>query len=267
MEELVSIIMPSYNCGQFVEATIRSVQAQTYQNWEIIFVDDCSTDDTIAKVAAISKNEKRIHMYQNTSNSGAAVSRNNALREAKGRWIAFLDSDDLWDPNKLEKQIEFMVENGYSFSYTCYQEIDSSSNPTGVFVSGPLHISKQGMYNFCWPGCLTVMYDSSIIGLLQIEDIKKNNDYAMWLKICQKVDCYLLAECLAMYRRGRVGSVSSHGIITMIRWHYRLWHEAEQRDVITSLWFTGVNLIYGFYKKLKYVKQLELKKSSKIDNW
>ena len=254
-KDLVSIIMPSYNCGRFVEETIRSVQAQTYQNWEIIFVDDCSTDDTIRKVSTMRDGDKRIHLYQNIFNMGAAISRNNALREARGRWIAFLDSDDMWEPTKLEKQVRFMEENGYAFSYTCYQEIDSNSKTTGVMVSGPKHVTKQGMYNFCWPGCLTVMYDATKIGLIQIEDIKKNNDYAMWLKVCKKADCYLLDECLARYRRGRAGSVSSHGIVTMIRWHYKLWREAEKRNAIASLWFTGINLVCGFYKKLKYVKR------------
>jgi glycosyltransferase involved in cell wall biosynthesis len=258
-DDLVSIIMPSYNCGEFVEETIRSVQAQTYQNWEIIFIDDSSTDDTIRIVSSLREKDERIHLYQNVHNSGAAVSRNNALREAKGKWIAFLDSDDLWEPTKLEKQVRFMEDNGYMFSYTGYQEIDSESRPTGVIVSGPKHITKRGMYSFCWPGCLTVMYDASRIGFIQIEDIKKNNDYAMWLKVCKKSDCYLLDECLAKYRRGRVGSVSSQSIMTMIGWHYKLWHEAEGKGSISSLWHTGVNLVYGFYKKLKYVNKGEAK--------
>lgn len=252
----MSIIMPSYNCGEFVKETISSVQAQTYQNWEIIFMDDCSTDDTIKRVSKMRSQDSRIHIYQNISNMGAAVSRNNALREAKGRWIAFLDSDDLWDPEKLEKQIHFMEENDYAFSYTGYQEIDEDSKETSVFVSGPKHISKRGMYAFCWPGCLTVMYDAEKIGLVQIADIKKNNDYAMWLNVCKKADCYLLDECLAKYRRGRKGSVSSHGISTMIKWHYKLFREAEGMGAIPSLWHTGINLVCGFYKKLKYVKKV-----------
>ena len=254
--DLVSIIMPSYNCGEFVNETIRSVQAQTYQNWEIVFIDDCSTDDTIAKVSALSNKDERIHLFQNHSNQGAAVSRNKALKEAKGRWIAFLDSDDLWEPTKLEEQIKFMEENGYAFSYTGYQEIDCESNSTGVTVSGPKHVTKRGMHNFCWPGCLTVMYDATKIGLIQIEDIKKNNDYAIWLKVCKKADCYLLDNSLARYRRGRAGSVSSHSIKTMIGWHYKLWHEVEKKNVIASLFLTAVNLLFGFYKKVKYVKRI-----------
>lgn len=254
---LVSIIMPSYNCGNYVEETIRSVQAQNYQNWEIIFVDDCSMDDSIQKVKALQDDDKRIRVFQNKGNMGAAISRNNALREAKGRWIAFLDSDDLWEPIKLEKQIRFMEENGYPFSYTEYQEIDEEGKTTGVVVTGPKHITKKGMYNFCWPGCLTVMYDREQIGDIQIEDIKKNNDYAMWLKVCKKADCHLLPEVLAKYRRGRVGSVSTHGIRTMIGWHYKLWHEAERKSPVVALWYTGVNLLFGLYKKLKYVKHVQ----------
>lgn len=113
MGELVSIITPVYNCDKFIAETINSVIAQTYINWELIIVDDCSTDDTENVVRSFQ--DQRIHYYQNVVNSGAAVSRNRALREAKGRWIAFLDSDDLWLPNKLDRQIKFMVDNSVSF--------------------------------------------------------------------------------------------------------------------------------------------------------
>ena len=181
---LVSIIMPSYNTAPYIRATIQSVLDQTYQNWELIIVDDCSTDNTDEVVAFIK--DDRIRYFHNEKNSGAAVSRNSALREAKGRWIAFLDSDDLWMPEKLEKQISFMEKNGYSFSYTNYEEIDVEGNSTGVKVTGPKKVTKTGMFNYCWLGCLTVMYDRNVIGLIQIEDIKKNNDYAMWLKVCKK---------------------------------------------------------------------------------
>ena len=255
---LVSIITPTWACGRFIVETIRSVQAQTYKNWELLIQDDCSVDETAEVVRPFVETDSRIKYECNQKNSGAAVTRNNALRRAKGRWVAFLDSDDLWKPDKLEKQLRFMVENGYKFSYTAYQEIDGRSRETGVVVRGPEHVTKLFMYAFCWPGCLTVMYDREAIGPLQIEDIKKNNDYAMWLKVCRKADCYLLDEVLAKYRRGRAGSISTHGYGTMIRWHYRLWREAVGMNVVGSAFWTCVNLVCGVWKKLVYVKRYDI---------
>ena len=251
--DLVSIIMPSYNTAPYIKETIQSVLDQTYTNWELIIVDDCSTDNTEEVLATI--NDSRIRYFKNEKNSGAAVSRNKALRAAKGQWIAFLDSDDLWMSEKLEKQINFMKKNGYSFSYTNYEEIDVDGNKTGIKITGPKRITKTGMFNYCWPGCLTVMFDADKIGLIQIEDIKKNNDYAMWLKVCQKADCYLLDEYLAQYRKGRAGSVSTHSIKTMIGWHYKLYYEAENMGITRSLFNTGRNLLFGFYKKKRYVEK------------
>lgn len=250
---LVSIIMPSWNTADYILETIESVMAQTYQNWELIIVDDASTDNTLELLKTV--DDSRIKLFVNEVNSGAAVSRNKALREARGEWIAFLDSDDLWMPDKLEKQICFMDENGYHFSYTNYSEIDESGNRLGVTVTGPKHITKAGFYNYCWPGCLTVMYNRNYVGLIQIEDIKKNNDYAMWLKVCKKADCYLLDEELALYRRGRIGSISSHGIIKLIGWHYKLFREAEGENPLFAAFNTVRNMVFGFYKKKRYVKR------------
>lgn len=255
MNELVSIIMPSYNTARFLSETVASVLAQTYGNWELIVVDDCSVDDTDAVMAAFS--DPRIRYLKNEQNSGAAVSRNRALREAKGRWIAFLDSDDLWHPEKLERQIRFMEKTGCAFSYTSYSEIDEQSAPLGRLVGGPGRITKAGMFNYCWPGCLTVMYDASVIGLIQIADIRKNNDYAMWLKVCRKADCCLLNENLAQYRK-RSGSISRHSYRELVKWHYRLFRQAEAQGVVRSLVNTGRNLIFGLYKKFRFVKSVDV---------
>lgn len=252
MDDLVSIIMPSFNTGKYIVETIESVLAQTYKNWELIIVDDCSSDKT-DEIVSHFLIDKRIRYLKNEKNSGAAFSRNKALREANGKWIAFLDSDDIWMAEKLEKQLRFMKRKGYFFSYTNYEEIDTESVQTGVKVTGPRRITKTGMYNYCWPGCLTVMYDADKIGLIQIKNIKKNNDYAMWLKVCKKADCYLLDEYLAQYRKGRVGSISTNSIKTMIGWHYKLFREAEEQGRIRSIINTGRNLFFGFYKKHKYV--------------
>lgn len=250
-ENLVSIITPAYNSGNFITATIHSVLDQTYQNWELIIIDDCSTDNTKEIVTYFT--DFRIKYFKNPVNSGAAVSRNWALKEAKGRWIAFLDSDDLWAPDKLEKQINFMDKNNISFSYTNYIEIDENSKETGWEVTGPKKITKCGMYNYCWPGCLTVMYDALVVRQIQIANIKKNNDYAMWLKVIKRADCYLLSENLAKYRK-RSGSISNHNFTTMIKWHYMLFHDAEGMNTVTSYFMTFRNLFFGVIKKLFYVK-------------
>lgn len=256
MRELVSIIMPSYNTAKYIAESIRSILAQTYDNWELLIVDDCSTDNTDEIVTPFLSDE-RIKYFKNEKNSGAAISRNKALREAEGKWIAFLDSDDLWVPEKLEKQIKFMECNDYHFSYTNYEEIDEESQSLGRLITGPKKITKRKMYNYCWPGCLTVMYDSDFVGLIQIEDIKKNNDYAMWLKVCKKADCFLINEMLGQYRKGRNGSISSHSYKNLIRWHYKLFKEAEKGNSFVALWHTLCNLFFGVWKKIKYVKEIK----------
>ncbi len=249
-EDLVSIIMPSYNTERFIGMSIQSVIDQTYQNWELILVDDCSTDNTEKEV--LSFKDKRIRFLKNPVNVGAAITRNRALQEASGRWIAFLDSDDLWEKRKLEYQIKFMKKNGYHFSYTNYIEIDEQNHPSGIRVTGPKHITRKGMYQYCWPGCLTVMYDKDYVGDIQISNIRKNNDYAIWLKVIKKTECYLLNEYLAKYRK-RSGSISNLNYFALIQWHYRLFREAENKNVISSIFYTGLNLMFGVWKKIFYV--------------
>lgn len=253
INDLVSIIMPSFNTAQYIKESIESVLAQTYELWELIIVDDCSKDET-DKVVAPFLVDERIRYIKMDTNSGAAASRNRALRVAKGRYIAFLDSDDLWNCKKLEKQLEFMKNNNYCFTYTRYSEIDSNSKKRDIVVSGPRRITKFGMYSYCWPGCLTVMYDAKEIGLIQIKHIKKNNDYAMWLKIIEKENCYLLDEDLASYRK-REGSISNVRLITLIQWHYKLFREALEKGRIISGVLTFNNLIFGTYKKIRYVRK------------
>lgn len=250
--ELVSIVMPSYNCARFISESIKSIMAQTYANWELIIVDDCSTDDTESIVASFREN--RIRYIKNKKNSGAAVSRNRALREAKGRWVAFLDSDDVWLPDKLERQIEFMKRNNYDFSYHEYIEISEEGRELGISVSGKRHVGKFDMFSCCWPGCLSVMYDADKIGLIQIRDVRKNNDTAIWLKVIMKADCHLLPESLARYRR-RKGSITPPSLKARILWHYRLFRDAEQMNSVASAFWMCMNVLGNAYKKIFYVRR------------
>ena len=253
-EDLVSIITPTYNCGNYIEETINSVINQTYKNWEMIIIDDCSTDNTKSIVEEYQKKYPNIKYHILENNSGAAVARNMAIKMAKGKFIAFLDSDDLWDKEKLEKQINFMKQNDYNFTYTNYEEIDEKSNSINKFVTGPKKITKLGMYNYCWPGCLTVMYNAEKVGLIQIENLPKNNDYAIWLKVIKKSNCYLLDENLARYRI-RAGSISNNSKIKLIKYHYLLFRQGEKMNVISSTLNMIRNLFFGVIKKLMYVKE------------
>lgn len=253
MNELVSIIMPSYNTANYIGKSIESVLKQTYNNWELIIVDDSSNDNVDEVISKYIK-DNRIKFFKNKTNNGAAFSRNYALKMAKGRWIAFLDSDDLWTSDKLEKQIKFMKANNYKFTYTNYRTIDENSKDLNTVVSGPRKINKTKMYNYCYPGCLTVMYDSKGIGLVQIKNIKKNNDYAMWLQISKKADCYLLPECLAKYRI-RKESISHDALMKKIKSHYDLFKICDNRAPIIAFWFASWNMFYGILKKIYYVRK------------
>lgn len=254
MADLVSIITPTWNCAPFICETIKSVLAQTYKDWELIISDDCSTDNTYDVVEPYLAMDSRIKYIRNDHNSGAAVTRNNALRIAKGRWIAFLDSDDLWLPEKLKHQVRFMEENNYAFSYHEYTEMSEAGEDLGVYVSGKKRVSKFDMFACCWPGCLSVMYDAEKIGLIQINDIKKNNDTAMWLKVVRKAPCYLLKENLARYRRRKV-SITPKPLWKRIWAHYPLFHIAEEMNPLSATFWTLMNVVGNAYKKMFFVKK------------
>lgn len=255
MENLVSIIMPSFNTAKFIAESIRSVQSQTYTNWELLIVDDCSTDNTDDVVKDFLA-DTRIRYIKNEKNSGAALSRNRALREAKGRWVAFLDSDDLWHPEKLEKQIAFMEKNGYKFTCTDYR-IQLNGQWLPYIYTSPNKITEFKMKNYCYFSTITVMYDREYVGLVQIENVRKNNDYAMWLKVIKKANCYRLPECLSSYIKHE-GSISSGSKLKLIKHHYIMWHVAEHKSPIAAWVLTFRNLFWGTIKKIVYKKKINV---------
>ncbi len=255
VDGLVSIIMPSWNTERFISETIQSVINQTYKNWELIIVDDCSTDNTDAVVASFK--DDRIKYLHNVKNSGAALTRNKAMREARGEWIAFLDSDDLWTPDKLEKQVRFMNENGYVLSYTEYEKIDEEDNALNIYVTGPEKVNKRKMYNYDYIGQLTMMYSAKYFGLIQIKDIKKNNDYAIRLQLFKKPDteAFLLKENLAKYRV-RKKSISHDKLSKKLKSHFDLFHMCDEKPAIVALWYACWNMFYGVLKKKNYEKKI-----------
>ncbi len=252
MNDLVSIITPSYNCAKYIGETIQSVLNQTYTNWEMLIVDDCSTDNTEEVVKSFG--DHRIRYLRNEKNSGAAVSRNYALREAKGRWMAFLDSDDMWMPEKLERQIAFMEENGYHFSCTKRVLCREDGTLTDIYATSPAHVTPFMMRNYCWVASYTVMYDKDVVGLIQIADLKKRNDYAMWLRVIEKCDCYYLDEVLAIHRK-RPGSISNAKYTVLIKHLYILYRKDRGYGVIRATWRTARNVLFGVAKRIFYRKK------------
>jgi glycosyltransferase involved in cell wall biosynthesis len=257
--------MLSHNSAQFVEESVRSVMAQTYQNWELLFVDDNSKDNTITQIMSLKDEAKirkedytfidRIQVSKTVSDRGEAVNRNRALKEAQGRWIAFLDVGDVWTPDKLEKQIRFMEENGYSFSYTEYGLMNNKSQNRGLVVSGKEHVTYQDMLKCCWPAYLTVMFDAEKVGKFRLHNTRRNNDYALWLAISERNDCYLLSENLATMRTP-YGVFSRFLKTDKIKWRYEVYRIEEDLGPITSFFYTIRNGWNGIMKWMKYVKRV-----------
>lgn len=246
MKTLVSIITPVYNSEKTIASTIESVLNQTFKNFEMIIVDDVSNDNTIEIIKEYQKKDSRIKLIVLNKNSGASVARNMALKEAKGRYIAFLDGDDLWKVDKLEKQLKFMKDKHCAFSYTDYEYMDENSNLLGIIRKCPKKVSYLKMLLGDSIGCLTVMYDTTKVGNIQIPNIKKRNDYALWCKILKEIRIgYKFNEVLAIYRKSDK-SLSSGKKISLLKYHYEMHRKVNNFNPILSLFFTftnGVNFI------------------------
>lgn len=234
---LVSVIMPTYNCAKFIPESINSVIAQTEKNWEIQIVDDCSSDNTKEVLEPYLKKYSNIHYYCLSRNSGPAVARTEAIRRATGKYVAFLDSDDLWTPDKLEKQIKFMQSTGATFSCGGYACMNESGKPLHYAFIPPDKTDYKMCIRLSNPiGNLTVMYDEEALGKFEIPPIRKRNDFALWLQILKKTRyCYGMTDIIGTYRMGRKNSVSNNKF-RQIKYHWQLYHVIEKHGVVRSLY-------------------------------
>ena len=233
-EKLVSVITPTYNCAKFLPRTIESVQSQTYRNWEMIIVDDCSQDDTKEIVEEYMKDDIRIKYYTLEINSGAAVARTTAMRLANGSYMAFLDSDDIWLPDKLERQIEWMNENGYTFSCTAYEQIDEDDKSLGKIIRVVKKVDYNRLLLDCPVGNSTVVYDVEKMGKFKVPNIRKRNDDALWLQMLKR-EKYIwgMPDVLMKYRIRR-NSISSNKL-KVIKYHWILYREIEHLSASRSI--------------------------------
>ena len=247
MSDKVSIIMPTYNSSKFISKAIDSVIAQSYQNWELLVVDDCSTDDTYSIIKAYTECDPRIILLQTDYNVGAAGARNKALKNATGRYIAFLDSDDVWFAQKLEHQIAFMKINNYAFSCTAYNKIDEKDNDLN-FIVPSINVDYNGMLKRC-PGNSTVIYDSQVIGAQQVPLIKRRNDYVLWLQIIKIVkEIYGLDEVLSSHRV-REKSLSSSKV-KLLKYQWTVYRIIEKQPFVKSIYL----VVYQIFKSLFKIK-------------
>ena len=232
--EKVSVVMPAYNCEKYIKKSIASVISQTYQNWELLVCDDCSTDGTRAVVEALAEKEPRIKYYKIPENVGASEARNFGIEKATGRYIAFLDSDDTWHPNKLEKQLEFMHGKNCVLSCTAYEYVNENGEKTGRTVK-PF---KKADYNRCLfvgncVGNSTAIYDTAKHGKVYVPLIRKRNDFALWLQILKKGETvYGMPDVFTSYCNRR-DSLSKNKL-GLIKYHWQLYRDIEKLSFVKS---------------------------------
>lgn len=256
METLVSIITPTYNSEAFIAETIQSAQAQTFPNWELVIVDDCSTDNTAAVVRSFSEQDARISFYQLQRNSGAGVARNQAVDLARGQYIAFLDSDDLWKPKKLEKQLQFMQETAQPFAFSFYECIDEDGNPLHLQVRAPQRLYYLQLFFCNFVGNLTGIYDTKFFGKIPISGIRKRQDWMVWLTVLRKMrSAQVMPESLAYYRV-RKNSISSSKW-KLLQHNFAVYRQFHQFNVFVSLCCMLCFLFVQLVVKPFYIKKLK----------
>ncbi|HIC32028.1 MAG TPA: glycosyltransferase family 2 protein [Flavobacteriaceae bacterium] len=257
MQPLVSIITPMYNSEKFILKTIGSVVNQTYTNWELILIDDRSTDNTIKIVEDFKSKYANIKLLQNDTNLGAAKSRNKAILEAKGDYIAFLDADDLWKPNKLDLQIQFMQTHNCDVSFSSYEQIDENGKPLYKLVQALPKLTYNKYLKTNYIGNLTGMYNAKTLGKITSPDLRKRQDWLLWLAAVKKSGKPALGiqKSLAYYRV-RNNSISSNKI-EMLKYNYLVYKKGLGFSTIKSLYRMLIFLREQFMVKSKLITKIK----------
>ena len=255
MSELVSIITPTYNAEKFITETLKSVQNQTYQNWEMILVDDASTDKTVKIISDFAEKDSRIKLFKLEKNSGNGFARNIALEKAIGKYIAYLDADDLWFPNKLEKQIAFLKENNLHFTFSFYDCIDEEGNSLNRRVEAPINLTYDELFFCNYVGNLTAIYDADYFGKIVIEATQKRQDWRLWLTILKQIQVTKpVPESLAFYRI-RKDSISSSKF-KLIKHNFGVYREFHGFNFVFSVLLMVRFLFTQLIIKPRYIKKL-----------
>lgn len=246
MADVVSIITPVYNAAHYLEETVRAVIAQSYPAWELVLVDDASTDSSLQLARALSKEDGRIRVHALPENGGAAVCRNKGIELSGGRFIAFCDADDIWNPAKLSLQIPFMKQKNAALSHTGFEIVDETVDTGTVaqdarIVLPPLAVDYRRMLISNYMQCSTVIYDAGRIGKQYFPPLRKRQDYALWLKLLRGVPCaYGLRENLLTYRK-RHGSLS-RPLYRNLHYNYLVFRQSEGFGPLRSAACVGCNV-------------------------
>lgn len=248
----VSIITPSFNSEHYITDTIESVINQTFQNWEMIIVDDCSNDNSVAIIEEYCLKDSRIKLFRLDENLGSGKVRNICIEKASGRYLAFLDSDDYWAVDKLEKQISFMKANNFVFTYTQYFEFQSTTGQVKTLIKCPDKVTysmilRDGGYL----GCLTVVYDTNFFGKRKMPEIRKRQDWALWIKMLKEIDCaHGILEPLAYYRTGNTSL--SKNKIKLVKHNFMVYRKELGMSFFESFYRMSIFLINYFLFKPGY---------------
>ena len=254
MSELVSIITPTFNAEKYVRATLQSVVDQSYQNWEMILVDDASTDQTVKIIEDFAQKDNRIKLFKLDRNSGNGFARNVALEKATGKYIAYLDADDIWLPQKLEKQIKFLKDNNLPFTFSFYDCIDEEGNALNRRVEAPLNLTYNQLFFCNYVGNLTAIYDADFFGKIVIEATQKRQDWRLWLTILKQIQSTKpVPEPLAFYRI-RNDSISSSKF-KLIKHNFGVYRDFHGFNFVFSVLLMTRFLFTQLIIKPEYIKK------------
>lgn len=252
---LVSVIMPAYNSEAFISEAIQSVIYQTYTNWELFVIDDASSDSTPQIIQEFSNTDDRIHFFKNVSNKGTHEARNKGIEAAKGDFIAFLDADDQWKPEKLQKQLEIISAENLPACFSSYDLISENGRPLGRKVEALPVLTYEKLLKANYVGNLTGIYNVQVLGKIYCPEIRKRQDWALWLKVIEEggpMDG--ISESLAIYRV-RKNSISTNKL-EMLKYNFRVYHQVLGYGFFTSIWRMFIFLNEQFFVKSKQVKAI-----------
>ncbi|WP_264552858.1 glycosyltransferase family 2 protein [Flavobacterium sp. N2038] len=254
MSDLVSILTPTFNAEKYIRATIESVQNQSYQNWEMILIDDASTDKTVKIIKEFAQGDDRIKLFKLEKNCGNGFARNAALEKATGKYIAYLDADDIWFPEKLEKQIQFLKINKQHFTFSFYDCIDEEGNDLNRKVESPNPLTYKQLFFCNYVGNLTAIYDVDYFGKITLQATQKRQDWRIWLTILKQIKTAKpVPESLAFYRI-RKDSVSSSKF-KLIKHNFGVYREFHGYNFVFSVLLMMRFLFTQLIIKPKYIKK------------